>query len=167
MIVVIMGVSGSGKSTVGSLLAAQLGWTFLEGDDFHPPKNIEKMSKGTSLTDEDRLPWLRSLRTIIDSCVENGSDAVIACSALRKRYRRILADRIPEVHFVYLRGDPGVIRERMKVRRDHYMKSGMLDSQFASLEEPGDAIVVDIRNSPQEIVSGVALALGLAIADVR
>ena len=155
MIVVVMGVSGSGKTTVGRLLAQHLGWTYLEGDDFHSPKNIEKMSNGISLTDEDRMPWLARIKDEIDNCSKNGSDAVVACSALRNNYRTYLAAGLSDIRFLYLKGESAVIRERMKIRGNHYMKSEMLDSQFASLEEPPDAIVADIGKAPQDIVSQV------------
>lgn len=154
-----MGVSGSGKSTVGSMLAGRLGWTFYEGDEFHPPENIERMSRGISLSDEDRFPWLASIRSEIGACIDNGTDAVFACSALRSRYRAFLAAGVPDIHFVYLKGDPRVIRARMKIRRDHYMKADMLDSQLGSLEEPDDAIVVDIGDLPHDIVSRIAREL--------
>lgn len=160
MIVVMMGVSGSGKSTVGRLLAGRLGWVFHEGDEFHPAANIEKMSAGTPLTDADRWPWLAGIKKEIDRCVASGSDAVIACSALRDSYRSYLAADAPEIRFVYLKGDPATLLERMRSRESHYMKSGMLDSQIASLEEPGDAIVVDIRNSPDAIVARIETRLG-------
>ena len=155
MIVVVMGVSGSGKSTVGGLLARRLGWTYLDGDDFHSPENIEKMSRGVSLTDEDRLPWLASIKEEIDNRIGNGCDAVVACSALQRNYRMHLAQGISAIRFVYLKGESAVIQERMKSRENHYMKSEMLASQFASLEEPHDAIVADIRKAPQDIVSQV------------
>jgi gluconokinase len=153
MIVVIMGVSGSGKTTVGRLLARRLDWIYYEGDEFHPAGNIEKMSKGISLNDDDRTPWLASIKEVIDTCIKRGSDAVIACSALRKKYRWALTANASDIHFVYLKGDPATIRERMKSRDRHYMKASMLQSQLSSLEEPDDAIVIDIGNSPQDIVS--------------
>jgi len=161
MIVVMMGVSGSGKTTVGRLLARRLDWTYYEGDDFHSAADIEKMSKGISLTDADRLPWLASIRNVIDECCARGSDAVIACSALRDKYRRCLANGESEIQFVYLKGDPEVIRERMNSRDRHYMKAGMLDSQFASLEEPENAIVMDVSNSLEDIVANIESELAL------
>ena len=153
MIVVIMGVSGSGKTTVGRLLAQRLDWSYYEGDQYHSAANIEKMSKGVSLDDDDRMPWLASIKKEIDKCVESGSDAVIACSALRRTYRLALTASDSDTRFVYLKGDPAIIRQRMKSRDRHYMKASMLESQFASLEEPDDAIVIDIGISPQDIVS--------------
>lgn len=161
MIIVLMGVSGSGKSTVGRLLAARLGWSFFEGDDFHTPANIDKMSRGVPLSDEDRLPWLARIKSEVDSYCENGLDAVWACSALREQYRTFLADGIADIRFIYMKGDREVIRERIDGRQGHYMKAQMLDSQLASLEEPDAVMVTDIRNSPQEIVSGITRELSL------
>ena len=160
MIVVIMGISGSGKTTVGTLLARRLGWTYYEGDEFHSTANIEKMSRGIGLCDADRLPWLASLKRVIDDCVVRGAHAVIACSALRERYRRMLSMDVPEIRFVYLKGCFETIRERMNCREGHYMKAEMLESQLASLEEPDDAIVVDIEQSPPTITSLIESELG-------
>lgn len=161
MIIVLMGVSGSGKSTVGRLLAGRLGWRFCEGDEFHPRENVEKMSNGIALTDGDRLPWLARIKNEIDACSGQGTHAVWACSALRRRYRQLLGADISEIHFVYLKGDREVLLERMAARRDHYMKVDMLDSQLGSLEEPDVAIMADIRSSPQDIVSHIVRELGL------
>lgn len=155
MIVVIMGVSGCGKTTVGSLLAKQLGWAYYEGDAFHTAENIDKMSKGVSLDDDDRGPWLAAIKEAIDRCVDEASDAVIACSALRRKYRRTLSADIVDIRFVYLKGDFESIRERMKSRDRHYMKANMLESQFLSLEEPEDAIEIDIGSSPLDIVERI------------
>jgi len=166
MIVVIMGVSGCGKSTVGKMLADRQGWRYFEGDDFHSARNIEKMSRGVALTDDDRLPWLANIKKAIDRCVEQGADAVIACSALRQRYRCMLAENVPDMRLVYLKGSPETIRRRLKSREAHYMKAGLLESQFDSLEEPDDAIVVDIRQSPQDIVTHVEKDAGL-VANAR
>lgn len=160
MIVVIMGVSGSGKTTIGRLLARRWNWAYYEGDEFHSPGNIEKMANGIALTDEDRLPWLASIKKVIDQCFESGSDAVVACSALRRDYRCYLAMNLKEIRFVYLKGAFAVIRERMKSREAHYMKAGMLQSQFSSLEEPDDAIVVDVRESPEDIVARIEKEVG-------
>jgi gluconokinase len=160
MIIVFMGVSGSGKSTMGMLLAERLGWTFYEGDDFHPAGNIEKMSSGIALSDGDRMPWLTRIKDELDACSGNGSSAVLACSALRRQYRAILSAGMSDIRFVYLKGELEVIRDRMSARRDHYMKSHMLESQLASLEEPDTAIVADIRDTPEDIVSHVIRELG-------
>lgn len=167
MIVVIMGVSGCGKTTVGRRLAQRLDWKYYEGDAFHPVENIQKMSKGIALTDDDRLPWLASIKKVIDQCCEGGSDAIVACSALRRDYRFYLAANIPEIRFVYLKGEFSIIRERMKSREGHYMKAGLLESQFASLEEPDDAMVIDIGESPKEIVSRVVREMGVRAKSQR
>ena len=156
-----MGVSGCGKTTVGRLLAARLGWTFLEGDEFHPAANIEKMSRGISLGDDDRWPWLERIREAIGACARNGCDAVLACSALRARYRDFLAAGRDDVRFVYLKGERQTILERMQARREHYMKAEMLDSQLESLEEPADAVSADVAQAPPDIVTHVVRALGL------
>ena len=155
MIVVIMGVSGCGKTTVGRLLAKRLDWAYYEGDAFHPPENIEKMSQGVSLDDVDRGPWLASIKEAIDRCADGASDAVFACSALRRKYRRTLGADVVDIRFVYLKGDFRTVRDRMKSRDRHYMKANMLESQFSSLEEPDDAIEMDINNSPQDIVERI------------
>lgn len=154
-----MGVSGSGKSTVGRLLAQRLEWPYYEGDEYHGAANIEKMAKGIALTDEDRLPWLASIKTVIDERSASGSHAVIACSALRRNYRRRLAAHVEGIRFVYLKGSIQVLRSRMESREGHYMKAGMLESQFASLEEPNDAIVVDVAQPARDIVARLAVEL--------
>ncbi len=155
MIVVMMGVSGCGKTTVGRLLAKRLDWAYYEGDAFHPPENIEKMSQGVSLDDVDRGPWLASIKEAIDRCADGASDAVFSCSALRRQYRRTLSADVVDIRFVYLKGDFRTIRDRVKSRDRHYMKANMLESQFSSLEEPDDAIEMDINNSPQDIVERI------------
>ena len=159
MIVIVMGVAGSGKTTVGKLLARRLGWCFYEGDGFHPVANIEKMSAGVPLTDGDRWPWLESIKKELDRCSEQGTHAVVACSALRDRYRSYLAADISDLRFIYLKGDPPTIRERLKSREHHYMGASMLESQLASLEEPEGAILVDIAHPPDEIVARIRAAL--------
>lgn len=159
MLVVIMGVAGSGKTTVGELLARSLGWTFYEGDTFHPAANIEKMSNGIPLTDMDRWPWLESIREEMRRCAGRGADAVVACSALRESYRAYLTADLPDVRFVYLRGDSSTILERVRSRERHYMGPEMLESQLASLEEPTDALPMDIERPPHEIVALIRAAL--------
>jgi gluconokinase len=152
MVVVLMGVAGSGKTTVGKLLASQLGWTFADGDDYHSAANVEKMRSGIPLTDADRVPWLESLRSSIVSWITDGTNAALACSALRRDYRERL--RVgPEVRFVYLRGDRALLAKRMHARHGHFMAEEMLESQLATLEEPEDAMVVDVDRSPEEIVA--------------
>lgn len=154
MVVVLMGVAGSGKSTVGRLLAERAGATFYDADDFHPRANVEKMRDGVPLTDEDRLPWLGALRELIRDCLVRGVRAVLACSALKEEYRaRLLVDG--RVKFVYLKGDYSLIEERLKNRRGHFMKPGMLDSQFDTLEEPRHALQVEVAAPPEEIVETI------------
>jgi gluconokinase len=158
-----MGPAGSGKTTVGKLLAAQLSWEFADGDDFHPPSNIAKMSHGIPLTDEDRLPWLKSIRQAMQQWQAHGKNAVIACSALKRSYRELLGIGANEkdVRLVYLKGTYDLLLERLHSRKGHYMKDKMLVSQLADLEEPEDALTVDISGSPEEIVSEVRKQLGL------
>jgi carbohydrate kinase (thermoresistant glucokinase family) len=153
-IVVVMGVSGSGKTTVARGLARKRGWTLLEGDQFHPPANIAKMKAGTPLTDEDRWPWLRAIAAKEDELLAGGQSAVVACSALKRAYRDILIADRPDTVLVYLRGSKDLIAERMKARKDHFMPPALLDSQFATLEEPGPdehPIVVDIDGSVESV----------------
>lgn len=156
-----MGVSGVGKTTVGRRLAADLGWTFYEGDDFHSPENVEKMSLGIPLTDEDRQPWLAALRSLIDGCVERGEDAVLACSALKSSYRQALRGDHPEVVFVHLEADPRVIAGRLGRRTGHYAKRSLLESQLATLERPEHALRVDASGTPEEIVEEIRGRLGI------
>ncbi|HEY4688526.1 MAG TPA: gluconokinase [Anaerolineae bacterium] len=161
MIIIVMGVSGSGKTTVGRLLAQRLGWPFYDGDDFHPAANIAKMRSGIPLTDEDRANWLTTLADLLRSLIADGRSAVLACSALRRAYRDQLRVASTAVQFVYLKGSYDLIVERMSSRSTHYMKPNMLASQFAALEEPrGDALTVDITLPPEEIVDQVVRALG-------
>ncbi|NVO12486.1 MAG: gluconokinase [Rhodoplanes sp.] len=159
MIVVLMGVSGSGKTTVGLLLAERLGCGFSDADGFHPPKNVEKMRAGIPLTDDDRWPWLHALRAAIEGWEREGVDRVVACSALKQVYRDILAPR-DDVTFVYLKGSAAVIGPRLAARTGHYMNPKLLDSQFAALEEPAGALTVDIAGTPGEIVADILGKLG-------
>jgi len=151
MIVVVMGVSGCGKSTVGQLLAQRLCCPFSDADAFHPPANIAKMRRGLALTDEDRWPWLRAIRTAIVTSIAREEDHVLACSALKDSYRRVLAED-GDVLFVHLTGDPALIRERLGARRDHFFDPALLQDQLDTLEAPTDAIVVDIALGPDRIV---------------
>ena len=153
-VILVMGVSGSGKTTIASRLAELLGWRLLEGDAFHPPANVAKMRAGTPLTDEDRWPWLRA----IADAMGQGGDAVVACSALKRAYRDVLREGRPDLRFVYLRGGRSVIAARMAARHDHFMPLALLDSQLATLEEPAPderAIVVDVDGTPSAIVERV------------
>jgi len=162
MVIVLMGVSGTGKTEVGTRLAAALNGEFAEGDDYHPPANIEKMRSGVPLDDADRLPWLETLSRQIGEWLEQGRTVVLACSALKQRYRDILKAGRPGVRFVHLKGDPALIRSRLEHRRGHYMPASLLDSQLATLEEPTDAITVGIEGTPDAIVEDIMKALRAA-----
>lgn len=152
-----MGPAGSGKTTIGKILASQLSWEFADGDDFHPPANVAKMSRGVPLTDEDRLPWLQSIRNAMQQWQAQGRNVVLACSALKRSYRELLgiAPNTKDVRLVYLKGSYELLLERLHSRTGHYMKEQMLVSQFADLEEPTDAIIIDISKTPEEIVSKI------------
>ena len=163
-IIVLMGPAGSGKTTVGVELAKSLGWRFLDADDFHSPSNIEKMRKGIGLTDEDREPWLRAMREALTTAVTNGTKVVLACSALKERYRRaLIPDGNPPgiVRFVYLHAPERVLRERLAHRTGHYAGPELLQSQLETLEEPRDALWVDASRSPEEIVTQIRRGLAL------
>lgn len=159
MVVVVMGVAGSGKSTIGPLLAEGLGAGFAEGDQFHPPANVAKMASGQPLTDEDRRPWLEAMAAAIAQWRGQDRPTVLACSALRQGYRDILAGGAAEVRFVWLRGSRELVTERMAARKGHFMPTSLIGSQFATLEEPRDAIVVDIDGTPAEIARRALEAL--------
>jgi gluconokinase len=161
MVVVVMGVAGSGKTTVGGRLARELGWSFHDGDDFHPPASVEKMRSGVPLTDADRLPWLEALRGVIERCLATGEDAVVACSALKGSYRRMLGADRPGVALVYLRGDAGLIGRRLAARQGHFMPPGLLESQLAALEEPVEALTLDAALDPAALVAAVRAHLGV------
>jgi gluconokinase len=162
MIVVLMGVSGSGKTTVGRILGRELGWTFIEADDYHPATNIEKMRRGIPLNDDDRRPWLAALRHRIDEVVSGGENAVVACSALKHSYQEYLGHHAPEqVRYVHLRGSEESIRQRLAARTGHFMNPTLLHSQFEMLEPPADALVVDVSPPPEVIAAHVRQALGL------
>lgn len=150
---IIMGVSGCGKTSVGKALAECLGWDFYDADDFHPPANIAKMAGGIPLSDEDRAPWLETLRALIADCLQTNRPGVLACSALKERYRQTLLYGNPGARLVYLRGSYDLIWSRMANRPGHYMKPEMLKSQFDALEEPQNALIVDISLSVEQIVN--------------
>ena len=152
---IIMGVSGSGKTTVGKALASELGWDFYDADDFHPPENISKMENGIPLTDTDRAPWLAALHHLIESCLARNRPGVLACSALKESYRNELLIGREDVQLVYLKGSYELIWSRMAARTDHYMKPEMLKSQFDALEEPTAAMIVDISQSVHAIVQEI------------
>jgi gluconokinase len=160
MIVIVMGTTGSGKTTVGSLLAKHMGWEFVDADDFHPPSNVKKMKHGIPLTDADREPWLKTLHDKIVEWTAEKRSVVLACSALKQSYR----DRLragSDVKFVYLKGSYQLFSERVLARRGHFAKQDLLASQFAALEEPTDATTVDAGPPPEQIVSEVRRQLGL------
>jgi gluconokinase len=158
MIVILMGVSGSGKTTIGKSLAESLGWRFFDGDDFHPDANVTKMGKGIPLSDNDRQPWLNALRKLIKQLISKDVSAVIACSALKKVYREYLQDDMEAVRFVYLKGDYELIRKRLDGRSSHYMKADLL-SQFDALQEPEGVLTVDISRDPGEIMKSIQKGL--------
>jgi carbohydrate kinase (thermoresistant glucokinase family) len=157
---IVMGVSGSGKSTVGKALASALNLPFYDGDSYHPPENIAKMAAGIPLTDTDRAGWLAALAELIDTEMQGGRGGVLACSALKQKYRDVLSSPDPEqVRFIYLKGTYEVILARMGTRGAHYMKPDMLKSQFDILEEPASAITVDVIWPVEEIVKQVLISL--------
>jgi len=160
MIVIVMGVVGSGKTTVGGLLANELAWEFADADDFHPASNVEKIRHGIALTDEDRWPWLQALREAITRWLSEQRNVVLACSALKSAYRREL-DIGPEVRFVYLKGSADLIAQRLRLRHGHFADDKILASQFADLEEPQGAVTVEIAAPPQQIVAEIRNKLGL------
>ncbi len=161
-IIFIMGVSGSGKTTIGRRLSAATGLPFFDGDDYHPPANKEKMRAGQPLTDEDRKDWLTRMNELAkENSVQKG--AIIACSALKEKYRNVLAEKINgPVYWVLLQGGYGLIQERMKARKDHFMPPSLLQSQFDTLEAPVNAIVIDIENSPEKIVADILHQVNLS-----
>ena len=157
MVVIIFGVSGAGKTTIGQLLADELGWRFYEADDFHSQVNIDKMRQGVPLTDEDRWPWLENLGELIKRCVAAGENAVLACSALKEAYRRRLRVNA-DVKLVFLRGDYELIANQLRQRRGHFMNPVLLQSQFADLEEPKPtegAAVIQLGRTPREIIQEI------------
>jgi gluconokinase len=161
MIVIVMGVVGSGKTTVGRLLAEQLGWGFADADDFHSASNVEKIRRGIALDDDDRRPWLEGLRTAIAQWIAEKRNFVLACSALKRCYREELSVGT-EVRFVYLKGNAELIAERLRSRHGHFAGEQILASQFADLEEPEDAVTIGIAPTPQQIVAEIREKLGLA-----
>jgi gluconokinase len=161
MIVIVMGVTGSGKTTVGRLLAEQLGWGFADADDFHSPANVEKIRGGIALDDDDRRPWLESLRAAIAGWIAEKRNVVLACSALKRSYRQELSVG-PDVRFVYLKGSAELIAERLRSRHGHFAGEQILASQFADLEEPEDAVTAEIAAPPQQIVREIRESLRLA-----
>jgi gluconokinase len=162
MIIVLMGVSGSGKTTVGKVLARDLGWTFVDADDFHPAANVEKMHRGIPLNDDDRLPWLEAVRQRIDEAVGRGENVVLACSALKHAYQHYLEQHAPEsIPYIHLRGSEELIRQRLAERTGHFMNPTLLHSQFETLEPSEEAIPIDITPAPEMIVAEIRQALHL------
>jgi gluconokinase len=161
VIVIIMGTTGAGKTTVGSLLASQLGWQFADADSFHPPANIDKMSRGIPLDDADRAPWLAALRRAEEKWLDEKRSMVLACSALKQSYRDELRVS-PEVKFIYLKGNYELFSERIHERHGHFAGELILAGQFRDLEEPRDAVIVDARLNPPEIVAEIRKQLNLA-----
>jgi gluconokinase len=161
MIILIMGVAGSGKTTVGRQLATELGWPYHEADDFHSAANKAKMGRGEPLDDTDRAPWLAAIRAAMDACVADSRSAVFTCSALKENYRRVLTAGRPEVRLVFLTGDRALLEARLAARPGHYMKAGMLDSQLAILERPGDALTLEVNATPAALVADIRRHLSL------
>ena len=160
MIIVVMGVSGSGKSTVGRLLAERIDCRFLDADDYHPPANVAKMAAGSALEDSDRWPWLARLNAELRAAEARDASAVLACSALKRAYRERLAAGLARCQWAFLDGSAELIRGRLRQRRGHYMPASLLESQFAALERPAHAIVVDIAASPQACADAILERLG-------
>jgi gluconokinase len=168
LVIVLMGVSGCGKSTTGAALSKRLGWPFRDADSFHPPANIAKMSRGIALNDDDRWPWLAAIAQWIDARCAAGKPAIVSCSALKRAYRSRIVGHRQSVRLVYLKGDMGLIGQRLQTRKDHFMPASLLESQFAALEEPGAderPLIVSIAVLPQQIVDTIIEQLRLAPED--
>lgn len=161
IVVLLMGVSGSGKTTIGLKLAEELGWDFRDADEFHPPANVAKMAAGTPLTDADRAPWLAAIRAHVERMLARGENAIVTCSALKERYRSAAIPDPARVKLVHLSGDYALILERMSRREGHFMKADMLKSQVETLEPPAHAVTIDIAQPPEAIVAEIRRALGL------
>ena len=168
-VLVVMGVSGSGKTTVATLLAERLGWPFAEGDDFHPPANVAKMHGGTPLTDADRLPWLQAIAGWIDARRAAGSGGIVSCSALKRAYRNILIGERRDVRLIYVRGSHALIGARIAARQDHFMPASLLESQFDTLEEPTAderPIIADAGLTPAAMVEQVLAGLAARVSSI-
>ncbi|MBE8989688.1 gluconokinase [Nostoc sp. LEGE 12450] len=169
MIIIVMGVSGSGKTTIGKLLADSLGWEFSDADSFHSPENVDKMRRGIPLTEADRMPWLQDLQTAIKHWLQENKNVVLACSALKDSYRQFLVSdsdrstnpKSDRIKLVYLKGSYELIQMRLQERSNHYMSEKLLNSQFDTLEEPLDTISIDVAQPPQIIVQNIRTALRL------
>jgi gluconokinase len=166
-VLLLMGVSGCGKSTAAAGLSARLGWPYRDADSFHPPANVEKMSRGTPLADEDRWPWLQAIAAWIEERLARGEPGIVTCSALKRTYRDVLLAGGEGVRLVFLRGDKPLIAARLAERRDHFMPPALLDSQFAALQEPSPderPLVVSIAAAPAAVVDEIVARLGLSEA---
>jgi gluconokinase len=166
-ILVVMGVSGSGKTTIATLLSKKLGWLFRDADEFHPKANIVKMKSGVPLTDGDRQPWLRAIAAFIDAERARGMQAIVTCSALKRSYRAIIVGKRPDVRLIYLKGDKALLARRLKERHGHFMPATLLQSQFDALEEPGpdeNPLTVNVDGTPKAIVEEVIAKLGVGIS---
>lgn len=161
MVIVVMGGAGAGKTMIGRTLAAELGWRFVEGDDHQPRANIDRMRRGHPLDDRDRAGWLAALHAIAAAAIDCREDVVIACSALKERYREQLRAGVKGVRFVYLQGEPSLLRRRLATRTGHFAGEELLASQLADLEEPTNAITIDAAQDPEAIVSTIRYQLGL------
>ncbi len=159
MIILVMGVSGSGKTTIGQKLAESLNFQFRDADDFHPDENIQKMRNNIPLTDGDRLPWLETMQGVIDQWLKENQNVVLTCSGLKEKYRQMLCRDPEKMKLVYLKGSYELIESRLKQRKNHFMKFNLLQSQFEDLEEPTGVILVDISQSPVEIIQEIQQAL--------
>lgn len=159
MIVLVMGVAGAGKTTIGAALARRLGWRFIDADDYHPPQNVAKMKAGIPLDDSDRQPWLQDLNQQLRAMDSHSQDGVLACSALKESYRKRLLQGISRHEIVYLHGSFALIGERMKGRAHRYMPAALLESQFAALEPPADAISIDVAAEPSSCVAAIMARL--------
>ena len=159
--IVLMGVCGCGKTTVGELLAASLCWPYYDADDYHPPDNVAKMRSGAPLTDTDREPWLAALNRLLKDLEAQGQSSGLGCSALREAYRRTLLHGVAGARLVYMKGSRSLIATRLEERVHRYMPASLLDSQFAALEEPRDAMVVDVAPAPDQIAAQIRSSLGL------